>query len=272
MPNEVVQEVAVAQLRIAHVGWRRRPGFRALNRRQRGQSLVEFALAVPVFLLLIFGIIQAALIYRAYVALGQAATDGANVLAVQASQLPPNTARYQADAAGLAAMRAALSGMNLSAIKSIDIEDLSSADTPVVVANVTASADLVAGNSASNVTLENTYVPQAPSGITPCSVDQFYLANPLRPSPPWQSDGPGSTTSCAVPWNGAAYDATQNQNGRNAQRCSEDRLAVKIVYHYFSITFPVRYSLDLVTESTATLEPREFENNSAIAQSTALCS
>ena len=53
----------------------------------RGQALVEFALFLPIFLLILFGIVDGARLVYANNQLSQAAREGARVAAVEASQV-----------------------------------------------------------------------------------------------------------------------------------------------------------------------------------------
>ncbi len=55
------------------------------RRRTTGQSLVEFALVLPVFLLLLFGLIDGARLIFQHTVLSQAAREGARVASVEAS-------------------------------------------------------------------------------------------------------------------------------------------------------------------------------------------
>jgi Flp pilus assembly protein TadG len=50
---------------------------RWLKKRQSGQSLVEFSLMIPVFLILVFGIIDFGMGLRAYITVAQATREGA---------------------------------------------------------------------------------------------------------------------------------------------------------------------------------------------------
>lgn len=52
------------------------------SRRQRGQSLVEFAIMVPVLLILLMGLVDLGRAYYTYLALRDAAAEGANFGAV----------------------------------------------------------------------------------------------------------------------------------------------------------------------------------------------
>jgi Flp pilus assembly protein TadG len=72
---------------------RRGPG--ALPRRQdrdRGATAVEFALVLPIFLLLVCGVIDFARAYNAQVTLSEAAAEGARTLAIGSSSGEAQTA------------------------------------------------------------------------------------------------------------------------------------------------------------------------------------
>jgi Flp pilus assembly protein TadG len=61
---------------------------RLMRRRQprsRGQSLVEFALVIPIFLLLLFGLIDGGRLVYQHSVLSQAAREGARLASVEAS-------------------------------------------------------------------------------------------------------------------------------------------------------------------------------------------
>lgn len=55
----------------------------------RGQSLVEIALVLPVFLLLVLGLLDVGRLVFAYNTLSQAAREGARLASVQAGWIPP---------------------------------------------------------------------------------------------------------------------------------------------------------------------------------------
>jgi hypothetical protein len=57
------------------------------RRRERGQSLVEFSLVFPIFILLFFGVVDGARLVYTNSQLGQAAREGARVAAVEASTM-----------------------------------------------------------------------------------------------------------------------------------------------------------------------------------------
>jgi Flp pilus assembly protein TadG len=60
--------------------------------RERGQALIEFALVLPLFLLLLLGIVQMGTVFRDYVALTDATRVGARQAAV-AMSIQPESAR-----------------------------------------------------------------------------------------------------------------------------------------------------------------------------------
>jgi hypothetical protein len=57
------------------------------RRRERGQSLVEFALVLPLFMLMFFGVVDGARLVYTNSQLDQAAREGARVAAVEASSM-----------------------------------------------------------------------------------------------------------------------------------------------------------------------------------------
>jgi hypothetical protein len=57
------------------------------RRRERGQSLVEFSLVFPIFILMFFGVVDGARLVYTNSQLGQAAREGARVAAVEASKM-----------------------------------------------------------------------------------------------------------------------------------------------------------------------------------------
>lgn len=57
----------------------------AFFRRERGQALVEFALVVPVLVLILFGVVETGRMFNAWLVAANAAREGARVGAVQAS-------------------------------------------------------------------------------------------------------------------------------------------------------------------------------------------
>lgn len=62
----------------------RRPAAKRARRRTRGQGLVEFALVLPIFLLMVFGLIDGARFVYTNSVLSQAAREGARLGSVEA--------------------------------------------------------------------------------------------------------------------------------------------------------------------------------------------
>jgi len=199
-----------------------------MGKARRGQSMVEFVIAVPVFLLLLFGIFQAVLIYKAQLALNQAASDAAQVISAQSSDGAPGNPLYtnpdlQADTPALAAIRAALSTMDLRNLSDVCLDGTS---PPCSGGNSAAGIDIYSDDGSGNpanilvnnshdlsaafdsmhdsgagsacppvanpafecVTLDNHYVYQQNSSTCPVDLDQngnynFSLTDQLSNSP-----------------------------------------------------------------------------------------
>jgi Flp pilus assembly protein TadG len=104
-------------------------------RSERGQTMVEFALVLPIFCLLLFGIIQFGIIWNNYVTLTDAVRAGARK-AVVSSRDP------DASAMAIAAVRSSAGNLN------------GAANCPRLCPTVTSSWD-----SGSDVTVRATYQP-----------------------------------------------------------------------------------------------------------------
>ena len=50
------------------------------SKRQKGQSLVEFALILPALLMILLGVIEVAIVFQAYLAVQHAAREAARLL------------------------------------------------------------------------------------------------------------------------------------------------------------------------------------------------
>jgi Flp pilus assembly protein TadG len=80
------------------------PKLRARRRAEEGQAMVEFALVIPVLLLLVLGIIQFGILFNNYVTLTDAVRAGARQAAVSRTLPDPvaaTTDRVNRSAAGL---------------------------------------------------------------------------------------------------------------------------------------------------------------------------
>jgi hypothetical protein len=219
---------------------------------------------VPVFVLLVFGVFQAALIYSANSALIQAAVDGAHTLAAQSSSgpsLPDGSLdprfpqSYEADGEALLAVQAALITHDLNKVQEIEIfPAVSSSSTPDQATDsyqtrtISVSPDLPSAMLPATMTLVNKYGMQPPSGGPVCQIGTlpFYLLNSA------------STTGCFLPWDGDSYSYNKNQNGRTDQRCAESLVYMNITYTYKSAFYPVVPALTLSAHSIEPLEPRQY--------------
>ena len=83
---------------------------RNIIRNERGQTMVEFALVLPILCVVLFGILQFGALYNDYVTLTDAARVGARRAAV--SRLAPNPS-----AAAEAATRGAAAGLTQSKLQ-----------------------------------------------------------------------------------------------------------------------------------------------------------
>ena len=93
---------------------------------QRGQSLVEFALILPVFIILVFGIIDFGMGLRAYITVTQATREGARYAAV-GNPAGTFTSGGSGDCNGtmststVGKVCSTMNGMNLSNVQSVSV-------------------------------------------------------------------------------------------------------------------------------------------------------
>jgi Flp pilus assembly protein TadG len=93
---------------------------------QRGQSLVEFALILPVFIILVFGIIDFGMGLRAYITVTQATREGARYAAV-GNPAGTFTSGGSGDCNGTVSTStvgkvcSTMNGMNLSNVQSVSV-------------------------------------------------------------------------------------------------------------------------------------------------------
>ncbi|MGH2387696.1 MAG: TadE/TadG family type IV pilus assembly protein, partial [Chloroflexota bacterium] len=119
--------------------------------------MVEFAICIPVFLLFVFGIFQAVLIYKTQLALNQAAMDAAQVISAQSSDDVNDSSGALADAGGLAALRAGLASVDLSNLSGMCSDGSSPNSTTFVCGNggnasgIDIFSDDGSGNAKTNV-------------------------------------------------------------------------------------------------------------------------
>jgi len=119
-------------------------------RSERSQSLVEFALVVPMLLILVFGVIDFGMGLRSYLSVASATREGARFAVVG---IPPGafTSGGTGDCNGTTSTTTigkvceTLKGLNLSNVQSVTVESCSQASPPVCSA-ATAS-NMLTGNS-----------------------------------------------------------------------------------------------------------------------------
>jgi Flp pilus assembly protein TadG len=69
---------------------------KTLTRSERGQAVAEFALVLPLLLILVFGVIQFGIVFRDYLALTDATRAGARKAAVSRMSADPNATAVSA--------------------------------------------------------------------------------------------------------------------------------------------------------------------------------
>lgn len=127
---------------------------------ERGAAAVEFALIVPVLLLLLFGIIEFGRVYNAQIELSGAAREGARVMAIQNNP----TAARAATRLGAPSLNPALTDAQISVLTNgTDPSScLTAAGTPTLTATVTATYPLtfLTGMFGSSITITGKAVMQ----------------------------------------------------------------------------------------------------------------
>jgi len=119
---------------------------------QPGQSMVEFALCIPVFVLLLFGTLEVGMLYKTHAAYDQAAQQAVRIAASAGNA-------GDADAQMLTALQQHLVGENLNQIISVTVFDATIAGTPV---NTTAQTNYVYSPS------QHQFVCQGAPTVLPC--------------------------------------------------------------------------------------------------------
>ena len=118
--------------------------------RDKAQSLVEFALIVPMLLILVFGIIDFGLGLRAYISVASATREGARYASVGN---PPGT--FSTGGSGecngttstttVGRVCGTINGLNLVNVQNVKVETCDTASPPVCV--VASSANMLSGKS-----------------------------------------------------------------------------------------------------------------------------
>jgi len=121
------------------VNVRRERATRHKSRRERGQSLVEFALVLPIMMILIFGIIDFGMGLRSYISLTNATREGARYAAVgNEAGAYPTDCDGSTTTSVIGRVCVAMEGLNLSNVGSVSVA-YPSGQTPG--AEVVVSAD-----------------------------------------------------------------------------------------------------------------------------------
>lgn len=117
----------------------RRASHKSGRRFQRGQSLVEFALIVPMLLILVFGIIDFGMGLRAYISVAAATREGARYGSVGN---PPGTFTSCDGATATTTVGrvcATISGLNLANVQNVTVQTCDTASPPVCSTATTAN-------------------------------------------------------------------------------------------------------------------------------------
>ena len=132
----------------------------------RGQSTVEFALAVPIFLLLLFGILEVGMLFKTYSAYQEGAQQAARVIAGEGIAA-------DADTQGLLQLQRTIAGENPSTITSITIYD------------ATATGAYVPVTGCATLPCPNTYTTYVYSPVTEAFACTAAGVQPPCPSSYW---------------------------------------------------------------------------------------
>lgn len=82
------------------------------RRDERGAAAVEFAIVLPVLLLLVFGIIEFGLLFNRFITITHAAREGVRVTALTGGAIDPLTGEAKGEAAGEASAPDIVSGVD----------------------------------------------------------------------------------------------------------------------------------------------------------------
>ncbi len=89
---------------------------------ERGQSLAEFALILPILLILIFGVIEFGMVLRSYIEVTNATREGARLASIGATPgAYPTNCTPTSDGTVVGQTCAALAGLNLANVASVSV-------------------------------------------------------------------------------------------------------------------------------------------------------
>jgi hypothetical protein len=188
------------------------------RRAERGQSLLEFALALPVFCALLFGSIEMGMLYKSHAAYQEAAQEAVRVGSTVGAS----------DQDVLDELKLMLASENLNNIQSVTIYDATASGGFAVPISNTAPFD----------NAHTTYVYSATAPASNGGVGAFVCASTLQ-APPCTS--------------GSYWDPSK----RNTIVGNLDRIGIQIIYRYKSVT-GVFQPLTINQTASVQMEPNSY--------------
>ena len=131
-------------------GTTRRSGGRRARARQRGQSLVEFAVVLPVMLAIVGVIIDAARLYQVLTSLESATRDAAQYLATSSTDPTAPDYTWAGEDADTKAAFILTSATNYDVERSTSAEEFASCETPLVTTTYRQDTTIANGGTVSN--------------------------------------------------------------------------------------------------------------------------
>ncbi len=179
----------------------------------RGQSMVEFALVIPVFLLLLFGTLEVGMAYKTHSAFQEAALEAVRVAATSGT----SGAASQADKDAFDELATMLAAENLKSIRSVTIYRANDGYVPLLSDLSGLPACSLAGPTPCYDNIHTNYVYM--NGKFVCAANNAQI-------PP---------TPCT---NESYWDPTQRNATvpTSSSQAALDIIGIRIVYNYRSIT------------------------------------
>ncbi len=134
--------------------------WRCPHRHERGQTVVEFALVIPVVLLLLFATLELGMFYKTHSAYQEAAQEAVRIAAAAGSASDGSS---NADLQALNQLKAMLPAENLNNIQSVTIYDATAGGAMVTPATQPISTTYTYGNTGWTCANTNSAAP-CPSG------------------------------------------------------------------------------------------------------------
>ncbi len=192
---------------------------RCPHRHERGQTVVEFALVIPVVLLLLFATLELGMFYKTHSAYQEAAQEAVRIAAAAGNA--GDATSQNADAQALAQFKSMLPGEDLNAIQSVTVYD------------ATAGGDFYVNPPGPMDHAHTDYLYK--NGLFVCAV-----ANPGGLS---QDQGPPCVSE-------SYWDPTI----RNTTVAALDHIGVKVVYKTRGVT-GILPTLTITQTATTVMEP-----------------